>query len=123
MLAGMDEGSPIAYEVLEEGVRVTCSDGVEVGTVVHVLAVAERDIFHGLVISTPDRGLRFVEAADIASLHERGVDLSIDAAAAADLPQPSAPEAIYDADSAGERKGWHHWIRVAERKGDWNRER
>ena len=78
----MDEGLPIAYEVLEKGVAVLSADGEQIGTVHHVVAAPEKDIFHGLVITTPARGRRFVEAADVESLHERGVDLKIDAAAA-----------------------------------------
>ena len=77
----VDEGLPIAYEVLEKGVPVLASDGEQVGTVHHVVAAPEKDIFHGLVIITPGRGRRFVEAADVASLHEHGVDLRIDSAA------------------------------------------
>ena len=49
----VDEGLPIAYEVLEKGVPVLASDGEQVGTVHHVVAAPEKDIFHGLVIATP----------------------------------------------------------------------
>lgn len=83
----MDEGLPVAYEVLEEGIPVYASGGDEVGTVDHVVAAPEEDIFHGIVI----RGKHhrsFVSADQIASLHERGVDLRIDAAAVATLPEP-----------------------------------
>jgi len=83
----MDEGLPIAYEVLDPGVPVYSSDGRIVGTVDHVVAAPDEDIFHGLVIRT-DAGRRFVAADDIASLHERGADLRIDAAAASELPEP-----------------------------------
>ena len=61
----VDEGLPIAYEVLEKGVPVLASDGEQVGTVHHVVAAPEKDIFHGLVIATPGHGRRFVEAADV----------------------------------------------------------
>ena len=71
---------PIAYEVLERGVPVYASGGEQVGTVDHVVAAPEEDIFHGLVIST-GHGPRFVPADQVASLHEHGVDLRIDAAA------------------------------------------
>jgi hypothetical protein len=64
----MDEGLPIAYEVLDKNVPVLASDGEQVGTVHHVVAAPEKDIFHGLVINTPQHGRRFVEAADVASL-------------------------------------------------------
>jgi sporulation protein YlmC with PRC-barrel domain len=117
----MDEGLPIAYEVLEKGVPVLSSDGEQVGTVHHVVAAPEKDIFHGLVISVPGHGRRFVEAADVDSLHERGVDLKIDAAAAAGLSEPGGGAPVYDEDP-GEMKGWHHWAHLAGLRGDWKRE-
>lgn len=117
----MDEGLPIAYEVLEKGVAVLSSDGVEVGHVHHVVAAPQQDIFHGLVITTSLRGRRFVEAEQVQSLHERGVDLKIDAAAAAELPEPGGGAPVYDEDP-GEMKGWHHWVHLLGMRGDWNRE-
>ena len=83
----MEEGLPIAYQVLEKGVPVYSSDGQELGSVEHVVAAPEEDIFHGVVMWTP-LGSRFIAADRIASLHERGVDLEIDAAQAAGLPAP-----------------------------------
>jgi hypothetical protein len=90
----MDEGLPIAYEVLETGVPVYGSDGSQVGTVVHVIASDQVDIFHGIVIRT---GLdhRFVAADQIASMHEHGVDLRIASAAAAELPRPTGEAPAY----------------------------
>jgi putative hydrolase of the HAD superfamily len=86
-MRGMDEGLPIAYEVLESGVPVYSSDEFAVGTVDHVVAAESLDIFHGLVIRT-DAGRKFVAADDVASLHERGVDLRISAAAVGELREP-----------------------------------
>jgi hypothetical protein len=83
----MDEGLPISYEVLDKGVPVYSADGQIVGTVHHVVAAEAEDIFHGLVIHT-EAGQRFVAAEDVASLHERGVDLRLSAAAASELPEP-----------------------------------
>jgi hypothetical protein len=83
----MDEGLPIAYEVLEKDVPVYASGGEPVGTVDHVVSAPEEDIFHGIVIRT-ESGQRFVAADQVGSLHERGVDLTIDAAAAAALGEP-----------------------------------
>jgi sporulation protein YlmC with PRC-barrel domain len=83
----MDEGLPISYEVLDRGVPVFSADGQAVGTVDHVVAAEREDIFHGLVIQT-ESGRRFVAADDVASLHERGADLRIDAEAVAGLPEP-----------------------------------
>jgi uncharacterized protein YrrD len=117
----VDEGFPIAYQVLEKGVPVLASDGTQVGTVHHVVSAPEKDIFHGLVISTPGHGHRFVEAADVESLHEHGVDLRIDTAAAQSLPQPGGGAPVFDEDP-GAMKGWHHWVHKATMRGDWKRE-
>jgi sporulation protein YlmC with PRC-barrel domain len=83
----MDEGLPISYEVLDSGVPVYAADGQPVGTVDHVVAAEREDIFHGLVIRT-ESGQKFVAADDVASLHERGADLRIDALAVAELSEP-----------------------------------
>lgn len=116
----VDEGLPIAYEVLEKGVPVLASDGEQVGTVHHVVAAPEKDIFHGLVIATA-QGRRFVEAADVASLHEHGVDLKIDSSAAQSLPEPGGGAPVY-AEDPGAMKGWHHWAHLLGMRGDWHRE-
>jgi sporulation protein YlmC with PRC-barrel domain len=118
----VDEGLPIAYEVLEKGVPVLASDGEQVGTVHHVVAAPEEDIFHGLVIAVSGRGLRFVEAAAVASLHEHGVDLRIDSAAVQELPEPGGGEPAYTEDP-GAMKGWQHWVHRASMRGDWKLER
>ena len=81
----MDEGLPIAYLVLDEGVPVYAVDGDSVGTVVHIVAAVDLDIFHGIVIRV-EGTQRFVVAGQVASLHERGVDLSISSVAVAELP-------------------------------------
>jgi hypothetical protein len=83
----VDEGLPIAYEVLEKGVPVYASGGEQVGTVDHVVSAEREDIFHGVVIRSAGRE-RFVAADDVESIHERGIDLTIDAVAAAALPPP-----------------------------------
>ena len=67
----MDEGLPIAYLVLDEGVPVYAVDGDSVGTVVHIVAAVDLDIFHGIVIRV-EGTQRFVVAGQVASLHERG---------------------------------------------------
>jgi hypothetical protein len=117
----MDEGFPIAYEVLEKGVPVIASDGEQVGTVHHVVAAPEKDIFHGLVISTPAHGRRFVEAADVESLHEHGVDLRIDSATAQSLPEPGGAAPMYNEDPSKINK-WSHWTHRLTGRNDWHRE-
>jgi hypothetical protein len=119
----MDEGLPIAYEVLDEGVPVYASDEGQVGTVLKVLATPEEDIFHGIVFRDPEHRLHEVEAADVAALHERGVDLRIDSSAAAALPAPQGGAPVYrENESEAEVKGWHHWLHKLEGRGDWQRE-
>ncbi len=116
----MDEGQPIAYQMLEEGVPVLASDGEQVGTVGAVLSAPEKDIFHGLLVKTKMHGLRFVEAAAIDSIHERGVDLLIDSAAAEELPPPEHAAPVYDEDPA-KQQGWRHWVNAFTGRGDWDR--
>lgn len=118
----VDEGQPIAYQMLEDGVPVLSSDGKQVGKVGAVLSAPEKDVFHGLLIETHGHGIRFVEAASIASLHERGVDLRIDAEAAAKLPGPEHRAPVYDEDPS-RQQGWRHWVHVLTGRNDWDRER
>lgn len=117
----MDEGLPIAYQMLEGGVPVLSSDGEQVGTVASVLSAPEEDVFHGLLVNTPAHGLCFLEAASIASIHERGVDLRIDAAAALSLPPPEHAAPVYDEDPAKQTK-WSHWVRHMTGRNDWHHE-
>jgi hypothetical protein len=88
----MDRGNPISYMVLARGTAVVSSDGEEVGTVSNVLQVPEKDVFDGIVIQTP-RGKRFADGPEVAEIYERQVVLSIDAQAAASLPEPGASPA------------------------------
>ena len=123
----MDEGSPIAYQVLEDGIPVYASDGVQVGTVDHVVAAPAVDIFHGIVIRV-DGVRRFVAADQVASLHERGVDLRIDSAAAATLPEPhgGAP-AWRDVEPGVKSSRWTHLVDLISgrdpRARDWTEEK
>lgn len=86
-----DLGPPASYMTLGPGTPVLSSDGQPLGEVEHVLADVEQDIFDGIVLDTSalPGGNRFVDAPEVAKIYERGVVLSIDAAAAHDLPEPS----------------------------------
>jgi uncharacterized protein YrrD len=106
--------------MLEEGVPVLSSDGKQVGTVGAVLSAPEKDVFHGLLIKMPEHGIRFLEAASIASIHERGVDLRIDSDAAAALPPPEHAAPVYDEDPS-KQQGWRHWVNALTGRGDWDR--
>jgi hypothetical protein len=80
-----DEHS-ISYLALPRGVPVFSSDGIEVGTVHRALDNAREHIFDGIVIKT-EKGRRFVDAPEVASITNRRVTLAIDAAEAAGLPE------------------------------------
>lgn len=117
----MDEGSPTSWEALQPGTVVFASDGSVVGKVKEVLAVPEDDIFEGVIVET-GHGQRFADWELIGSIHERGLDLKIDgAAAAANLPEPKpAPAAMeVGADDVSEPSGAYKtetWL-----KRFWNR--
>lgn len=89
----MDEGHAISYKLLEPRTEVRSSDGALVGHVERVLENPKEHIFDGIVIATPG-GLRFVDAPEVGRIAERRVTLTIDAEAAAALPEPDpgAPE-------------------------------
>ena len=94
-----DLGDPTSYLELAEGVPVISSDGQEVGTVTHVLYDSGSDIFDGLVIKG-DGGHRFVDSTQVEALYERGAVLTVDAAAAQRLPEPSENPPAMGADPA-----------------------
>jgi hypothetical protein len=108
---------PIAYQLLDTGVPVVTSDGVTLGNVASVLAAEEKDIFHGLLISTGD-GLRFVGADQISQLHEHSVDLRIDAEAGAALPGPEHRAPVYS-ELPDQQQPWRHWWHVFTGRNDW----
>jgi hypothetical protein len=122
----MDEGLPIAYEVLDPGVTVYASDGQPVGTVDHVIAAPREDIFHGIVMRLGEEP-RFVAADQIASIHERGVDLNIDSATTADLPHPDKAPGEWRVNEPGVKPSRWHQIRdmltgATPREGSWTKE-
>ncbi len=117
----VDEGLPIAYQLLDDGVPVLASDGQQVGTVGSVLAAPEEDVFHGLLVKTPSGGIHFAAADIVASIHERGVDLRIDSAAAAALPGPEHKAPVYDEDPDQQQR-WRHWVHRLTGRNDWHHE-
>ena len=94
----MDLGEPGSYLSLQAGVPVYSSDGRQLGTVEHVLAEEDADMFDGIVIdaSPLPGGHRFVDAPDVARIHERGVVLSLAASEAERLREPSESPAAVD---------------------------
>ena len=122
----MDEGLPIAYMVLEKGVPVYASGGEQVGTVDHVVSAPHEDIFHGIVMRGANHQ-QFVPADQIVSLHEFGVDLAIDAAEAASLPNPHGGAPVWrDVEPGMKPSPWKHVIGMfgpnGPKKHGWKRE-
>lgn len=107
----MSAGEPASYLTLEAGTQVVSADGRPIGTVVHVLADEEKDIFDGLVVDT-ETGLRFADAPHVADIRAGTVTLSLTAAQAASLPEPSANPPALDSGNDLD-SGLHHRLRRA----------
>ena len=92
LAAMQDLGAPSSYLTIEKGLPVYSSDERPVGKVEHVLAAPDLDVFDGIVLDTSvlPGGHRFPDAVQVAEIYEHGVVLTLDAAAAAGLPEPSA---------------------------------
>jgi uncharacterized protein YrrD len=98
-MSGPDDlGAPVSYLALEEGTPVLSADGEELGDVAHVLADEEEDIFDGIVISHGVGRHTFADAEQVAEIHERGVLLTLTAAEAEALPEPSENPAVMQDD-------------------------
>jgi hypothetical protein len=94
-MSGTDDlGRPVSYLALEEGTAVLAADGEEVGRVAHVLADEEQDVFDGIVISHGVGRHTFADAEQVAAINEHGVTLTISAAEAQALPEPSENPAV-----------------------------
>lgn len=96
MTAEEPRGEPTSYLTLQEGTQVRSSDGESIGSVAHVLADEQDDIFDGIVIATGSRHL-FADATQIDRLRTDAVTLKLDAAACKSLPEPSENPAALEA--------------------------
>ena|SRR5690349_18416328 len=99
-----DLGEPVAYLVLREGVPVYATSGDTVGTVQRVLADEREDVFHGLLISTPD-GPRIAARDQVAGLYEHGAIVTEPAEHLA-RPNPGMPGEPHD---SGLKRAWN-WL-------------
>jgi len=97
----IDLGHPIHYSAVERGTPVYTSDEVELGKVDEVIDNYREHILDGFVIEIREGGLRFVDAPEVARTGERGVALSIDAAAASGLPTPEKAAPHYKPNRGG----------------------
>jgi uncharacterized protein YrrD len=112
-----DLGEPSSYLNLGRGAECYACDGEKVGEVEHVLAAPEEDIFDGIVLDTSvlPGGHRFVDAAQVEEIFERGVLLKIDRQAAETLPEPGpnpatmevTPEDVADDDESTLKRKLH----------------
>jgi hypothetical protein len=84
----IDEGHPIHYSAIQRGTRVFSSDGVEIGRVDEVIDNYREHILDGFVVETAKGKLVFADAPEVARTAEKAVTLTVDAAAAAELPAP-----------------------------------
>jgi hypothetical protein len=89
-----DDGYPVHYAAVKRGTPVFASDGQRVGVIDEVVDNYRERILDGFVIEDSAGELRFVDAPEVARTAERAVRLTIDSAAAAELPTPekAAPE-------------------------------
>jgi uncharacterized protein YrrD len=104
-----DIGAPQSYLVLKDGTPVYDRAGDSAGTVAHVLADEQSDVFHGLVLDTP-HGHRFAAGGQVDGIFERAVIIAVPAD---QLPEPSADAAARTADDTsladGLRRAWD-WL-------------
>ena len=84
----IDEGHAIHYSAVPRGTRVYSSDGTEIGRVDEVIDNYREHILDGFVIETTRGKLVFADAPEVARTAEKAVTLTVDAAAAAELPTP-----------------------------------
>ena len=105
--------------MLPKGTAVVSSDARTIGTVVHVLAAEDKDVFDGIVIDEQfgPGGHRFVDADEIAEIHQDGVLLKLTREQSEHLPTPSANPAVMRDDPTGGassqladklRRAWHY---------------
>jgi sporulation protein YlmC with PRC-barrel domain len=97
----IDEGHAIHYAAVRRGTPVYSSDGVEIGKVDEVIDNYREHILDGFVIETTGGKLVFADAPEVARTAERAVILSVDAAAAAELPPPEKAAPHYRPNRGG----------------------
>jgi hypothetical protein len=116
-----DYGAPASYLTLKEGCDVVSSDGQRVGTLQHVLADEEDDIFDGIVIDSElgPGGLHFVDAPQVSECFERAVQLKLSASEVPELPKPAPNPAamehhgVEDSESGLQAKLHRAWDKIS----------
>jgi hypothetical protein len=90
-------GTAIHYSAVTPGTPVYGSDESEVGTVKQVVDNYDEHILDGIVITDTAGTVRFVDGPEVQRTFERGVVLSIDAAAVAELGPPEDGPGVFGA--------------------------
>ena len=98
-------GTAIHYNAVEEGTDVFDSAGAKVGVVRQIVDNYNEHILDGIVITDNDGEVRFVDGPEVARTFERGVLLSIDAAAVSQLGPPEDGPGVFGADASTGRLG------------------
>ena len=93
----MTDGTPISFAAATRGTPVLSNSGEQIGTLEHVLDVADLDIFEGIVVAT-HHGLRFIDAEHLPQFTTTHIQSSLSDAQAAELPPPDGPS-VYSVDA------------------------
>ena len=117
----MTEGTPVSYAGATKGTPVLSSSGSKIGTLDHVLAVSDLDIFEGIVIAT-HHGIRFVDADHITQITTAQIRCNLTDDEAAKLTPPDGPP-VYTVDALdGSGHELHDVIRRLFGRTRWKRE-
>lgn len=104
-----DLGNPVSYLVIVDGTAVYDRSGAGVGTVDHVLADDQTNLFHGLVIKTAD-GHRFADGDQVDGMYEHGVIIAEPADRLA-VPSEDTPAGTAESRATGLNRAWDWLIR------------
>lgn len=112
-----DDETPIAYTAARPGLRVRTSAGRDLGVLEKVLADATEDIFHGIVVRTP-QGRRFVARDHVERFTTVEVLCRLTDAEMDRLPEPTPAqdtpdETIYGSTSHGVSGSEGHFTTIA----------
>ena len=112
---------PIAYEALTKGIPVLMKDGVELGTVEHVLADSSLDLFDGIVVKTPN-GNRFLTADQVGLITTVAVHAKV--AGADELQAPHTGDAVFhDNPDEYDGNGLSRWFGKMFLREHWTRDK
>ena len=101
----IDDGDSIHYAAVNRGTPVYGSDEAVVGKVDEIVDNYREHILDGIVIETPDRELRFVDAPEVSRTAERAVTLTINSDEVASLPPPKRAAAVFRPNPSAGRLG------------------